>query len=37
MRSTEQTRTARMKTVTVLLNQIASVRAAIVAIDPGKP
>ena len=37
MRSSEQTRTTRKKTVAVLLNQIASVRAAIVAIDPAKP
>ena len=37
LRSSEQTRTTRKKTVAVLLNQIASVRAAIVAIDPGKP
>ena len=37
LRSSEQTRTTRKKTVAVLLNQIASVRAAIVAIDPSKP
>ncbi len=37
IRSSEQTRTQRKKTVTVLLNQVATVRPTIAAIDPTKP
>jgi hypothetical protein len=37
IRSSEQTRTQRKKTVTVLLNQVGTVRPKIAAIEPAKP